>query len=111
VARTAEAERIANDIAGDILREGQLNYSLGLANMIQNRLVSTTGARDRGVRQNLFYVIRNSRIPAILVEVGFVSHPEEGRRLVESAYQQKLAQSLADAIMEFLTNGGSLASR
>jgi N-acetylmuramoyl-L-alanine amidase len=111
VARTAEAERIANDIAGQIMRESQLNYSLSLANVVQNRLVAATGARDRGVRQNLFYVIRNSRIPAILVELGFVTHAEEGRRLVDSGYQERLAQALADAIMEFLTNGGSLAAR
>jgi N-acetylmuramoyl-L-alanine amidase len=93
------------------MRESQLNYSLSLANVVQNRLVAATGARDRGVRQNLFYVIRNSRIPAILVELGFVSNAEEGRRLVDPRYQEKLAQALADAIMEFLTNGGSLAAR
>jgi N-acetylmuramoyl-L-alanine amidase len=111
VARTAEAERIANDIAGQILRESQLNYSLALANVVQGRLVGATGARDRGVRQNLFYVIRNSRIPAILVELGFVSHPEEGKRLTDAAYQDTLARALAEGILEFLTNGGSLAAR
>ncbi len=110
-ARTAEAASIADDIAGDILRETQLNYSLALANVVQERLVGATGAVDRGVRQNLFYVIRNSRIPAILVEVGFVSHEEEGRRLMEASYQQKLARALADGIMEFLENGGIIAER
>jgi N-acetylmuramoyl-L-alanine amidase len=109
--RTAEAERIANDIAGDILRETQLNYSLGLAHTVQGRLVSTTGANDRGVRQNLFYVIRNSRIPAILVELGFVTHAEEGRRLMQRDYQETLARALADGIMDFLTNGGARAAR
>ena len=110
-ARTAEAASIAGDIAGDILRETQLNYSLALANVVQERLVGATGANDRGVRQNLFYVIRNSRIPAILVEIGFVSHAEEGRRLVEASYQDTLATALADGIMEFLENGGVIAER
>lgn len=110
-ARTAEAERIAADIAGDILRETQLNYSMTLAELVQGQLVSATGAADRGVRRNLFYVIRNSRIPAILVELGFISHQEEGRRLTENAYQQKLADALADGILTFLHNGGTLASR
>jgi N-acetylmuramoyl-L-alanine amidase len=109
--RTAEAERIANDIAGDILRETQLNYSLSLAHAVQNRLVGSTGAVDRGVRQNLFYVIRNSRIPAILVEVGFVTHAEEGRRLMQRDYQETLAQALADSIMDFLNTGGTRAAR
>lgn len=110
-ARTAEAERIAADIAGDILRETQLNYSMTLAELVQERLVGTTGAVDRGVRKNLFYVIRNSRIPAILVELGFITHQEEGQRLAEAAYQQKLADALADGILTFLHNGGTLASR
>ncbi len=109
--RTAEAASIAGDIAGDILRETQLNYSLALANVVQDRLVSATGAVDRGVRQNLFYVIRNSRIPAILVEVGFVSHAEEGPRLMDPAYQDTLARALTDGIMEFLENGGVIAER
>jgi N-acetylmuramoyl-L-alanine amidase len=111
VARTAEAERIASDIAGDILQETQLNYSLRLANVVQERLVGATGAKDRGVRKNLFYVIRNSRIPAILIELGFVTHPEEGRRLMQKEYQETIAQALDAAIMEFLSNGGSLAAR
>ena len=110
-ARTAEAERIAADIAGDILRETQLNYSMNLAELVQERLVGSTGALDRGVRQNLFYVIRNSRIPAILVELGFITHPEEGQRLTEAEYQAKLADALADGILTFLRNGGTVAAR
>ncbi|MDZ7800831.1 MAG: N-acetylmuramoyl-L-alanine amidase [Trueperaceae bacterium] len=108
---TAQAADSA-DIAGDILRETQLNYSLGLANRVQNALVSATGARDRGVRQNLFYVIRTARIPAILVELGFVSNPEEGRRLTQASYQQTLADALADGMLNFLRGGGTeLAER
>jgi N-acetylmuramoyl-L-alanine amidase len=110
-ARTAEAARIAADIETSILRETQLNYSLVLAELVQTRLVGATGAVDRGVKQNLFYVIRNSRIPAILVELGFVTNPTEGRRLVETAYQAKLADALADGILTFLHNGGTLAAR
>ena len=109
-ALTQEAAASA-DITGDILRETQLNYSLSLANRVQDRLVNATGARDRGVRQNLFYVIRTARIPAILVELGFVSHPDEGRRLMQEHYQQTLADALADGILDFLRGGGELALR
>ena len=113
--RGAEGERLTQeaaaslDIASDILSETQLNYSLSLANRVQDRLIASTGARDRGVRQNLFYVIRNARIPAVLVELGFVSHSEEGRRLTQDHYQQTLADALADGILDFLRGGGELA--
>jgi N-acetylmuramoyl-L-alanine amidase len=108
---TQEALQSASNIAGDILRETQLNYSLGLAELVQEHLITATGARDRGVRQNVFYVIRNARTPAILVEIGFVSHPEEGRKLATEDYQTIIAEGLAEGILDFLTNGGILAGR
>src|SRR5690606_16777481 len=108
---TQAARQVANQLAFDILREAQFNLSLSLAESVQSHLVSKTGATDRGVRSNLFYVIRTARIPAILVELGFVNHPEEGPRLADAAYQARLADGLADGILAFLRNGGSLANR
>lgn len=110
-ALTEEARRAATSIASDILREAQLNYSRALAETVQSHLVAATGAPDRGVRQNLFYVIRNARIPAVLVELGFVSNPEEGRKLASDAYQSQLAHALADGVLEFLRGGGLSARR
>ncbi len=110
-ALTEQARQAAASLAADILREAQLNFSLTLAETVQRNLVAATGATDRGVRQNLFYVIRNARIPAILVELGFVSNPEEGRKLATDTYQQTLAQALADGVLEFLQGGGLSAQR
>lgn len=108
-ALTEAARQAANDLATSILREAQLNYSLSLAQTVQRHMVSATGAKDRGVRANLFYVIRTARIPAVLVEIGFVSNPEEGQKLATDSYQQKLAEALADGVLEFLGGGGLLA--
>lgn len=110
-ALTEEARRAATSLATDILREAQLNFSMALAETVQRHLVDATGALDRGVRANLFYVIRNARIPAILVEVGFVSNPEEGKLLASDSYQKKLAAALADGVLEFLRGGGLTAQR
>jgi N-acetylmuramoyl-L-alanine amidase len=110
-ARTAEAERIAADLVGDILRETQRGYSRDLAVGVQARLVAATGAIDRGVKENLFFVIRRTRIPAILVELGFMTHAVEGRELMKPAYQRKLADALADGIIAFLDSGGAIADR
>jgi len=110
-ALTEEARRSAQSLAADILREAQLNYSLTLAETVQRNLVSATGAKDRGVRSNLFYVIRTARIPAILVELGFTSHPTEGSKLGTSSYQATLARALADGLLEFLKGGGMVARR
>ena len=107
---TEVARQTADEFAADILREAQLNYSLALAEAVQSHLVSATGARDRGVRANLFYVIRTARIPAILVELGFVSNAEEGAKLATDSYQDTLADGLAEGILTFLRGGGILAN-
>ena len=104
--RTQQALITADSITGEILREEQLNYSLNLAESVQQQMVAATNAKNRGVKQNVFYVIRNARTPAVLVEVGFVNNPEEGRKLATDAYQQTLANALAKGIMDFLDNGG-----
>jgi len=109
-ARTAEAAGIADDFEGDVVRESQLNYSTDLAKFVQSEMVGATGAIDRGVRQNLFYVIRNSRIPAILVELGFVTHRSEGQRLMQRDHQTKLANALDLGINNFITSGAGLAT-
>ena len=46
-------------------------------------------------------MIRESGVPAILVETGFLSNPDEERRLASRDYQKRLAQALADAILQF----------
>ncbi len=110
-ALTEKARKTADDIAGQILRETQFNFSMTLADDVQQHLISATGATDRGVRKNLFYVLRTARIPSILVEIGFVTNPTEGPDLRASNYQEKLAQGLASGILEFLHGGGMLAQR
>ena len=110
-ALTEKARQAADDIAAQILRETQLNFSMTLADDVQRHLIQSTGAVDRGVRKNLFYVLRTARIPSILVEIGFVTNPAEGRDLAQTGYQDKLAHGLAAGILQFLHGGGMLAQR
>ena len=99
---TQEAQNFYRGIVNDIVREEQLRLSKQLADSIHQELVAGTQSRDRGVRENYFYVIRNAQIPAVLVEVGFLSHGEEGRLLSSTPYQETIAASLAKGIIEFL---------
>ena len=110
-AELTEAAQVVASIEGELFREEQFNYSLTLAEMVQDRMVSATGATDRGVQKNIFYVIRNARTPAILVETGFVSHPEEGPKLATDAYQTTLAAAIADGIITFFEQGGVFAQQ
>ena len=73
--------------------------SAGLAAAVHSRLVRATSTEDRRLRVRGFYVIRNTRVPAVLAECGFLSNRSEGRLIAGSpAYRQRLADALASAI-------------
>lgn len=108
---TEEAKQVHDSVLNDIFRQEQLHYSMTLAEAVQNAMIEATGARDRGIRKNYFYVIRNARIPAVLVEVGFVSNPEEGRNLGRTDYRTRIADGIAEGIVAFFEQEGALVSR
>ena len=56
------------------------------------------------VREGPFWVLVGAQMPSVLVEIGFISHPTESRRLVTSKYQKKLAYGLADGIERYFVN-------
>lgn len=85
----------------DLRRDGAARESSRLAEHIQDALVRATGARDRGVREGRFRVLRGIRMPAVVVEIGFLSHEEEGRRLQDPAYQQRVIDGLVAGLTGF----------
>lgn len=58
--------------------------------------------QDRGVRRARFYVLRNSRMPSTLVEVGFVTGREDAMNLQDPDYQRRMAQSITSGILEYI---------
>ena len=60
--------------------------------------------KDMGVREGPFWVLVGAQMPSVLIEVGFITHPTEARRLVQSKYQQRLAQGLADGVERYFIN-------
>ena len=69
-----------------------------LANQVQASLISGTGAVNRGVRRETFAVLRETAIPAILVELGFMDNPSDLQKIKQDSYQTKLANALAQGI-------------
>ncbi len=72
-----------------------------LAGLIQKNLAAVTTGEDRGVKTAGFYVLKYSRIPAVLVETGFLSHRREGDLLAQLAYREKLARAIAGGISDY----------
>ncbi|MEW6423014.1 MAG: N-acetylmuramoyl-L-alanine amidase [Deinococcota bacterium] len=99
---TRRAADRAQSQLGDLLAQAKLAFSRQLAQKVQAHLISATGAVNRGVQTDAFYVIRYPTTPAILIEIGFGSSPVEGPKLAQPAYRDRVAQAIAQAILEFL---------
>lgn len=72
-----------------------------LAELIQDNVVRMTGARDRGTRAQESYLQRTS-MPAVSVETGYVTNPEERAKLVDPEYQAKIADGILAGIRQFI---------
>ena len=72
-----------------------------LAYEIQKTLVRGLKVNDRGVRRARFAVLRDAAMPAVLIEGGFLSHPTEGKRILDAAYRQDMAKSIAAGIVAY----------
>lgn len=72
-----------------------------LARLIQRNAMKTTSGENRGTKRANYYVLRKSRILAVLVECGFLTNPQDARRASSSEYRQRLARQIGKAIVEF----------
>ena len=79
----------------------RLSMSDTLANAIQSSLINATGAQNQGVKRQTFAVLRETTAPAVLLELGFLSNPQEATRLNTSAYQETLANAIVAGIKSY----------
>src|SRR6516225_5247691 len=76
------------------------SQSLALASAIHYYVAGGAPTPNRGVRRRGLYVLRNTRIPAVLVECGFLTNPTEAQYAQSVAYRQKLAEEIARGVRE-----------
>jgi N-acetylmuramoyl-L-alanine amidase len=83
------SERLAFDLQRNILAVLRKSYSK---------------VKDGGVREGPFWILVGAQMPAVLVEVGFITHPTEAQRMVKRAYQKRFAEGLANGINQYFIN-------
>jgi N-acetylmuramoyl-L-alanine amidase len=83
----------ANKLAIDLQR--------GMLNSLRKKYKNV---KDGGVRPAPFWVLVGAQMPAVLVEVGFISNPKEARRLVDTKYQKRLSLGLANGVERYFMN-------
>lgn len=84
-----KSERLAYDLQRNILASMRQEYK---------------GIKDGGVREGPFWILVGAQMPAVLVEVGFITHPEEARNLIKRKYQERFAEGLANGINQYFIN-------
>lgn len=84
-----------------VLQEENLDASLSFADMVQTNFIKLK-RYDRGVKQANFLVLRETVMPSVLVELGFLSNSVEGRFLYSKVGQTKMARAVADAIINYV---------
>ncbi len=88
-------------ILWDLAQSYHLAESQRFANLVQEELNLAIGLRDRGVKQAPFRVLMGAMMPAVLVELGFLSNPEEEAKLLTPTYLSELVDALVRAVTRF----------
>jgi N-acetylmuramoyl-L-alanine amidase len=90
--------------------ESQVNVeSRELAGFLGTSLEARTQASHRGIQRRALFLVQHARGPAVLVEGGFLSHPQERQRLGRPEYRQVLAEALAEGVVEYTRRRGRAA--
>jgi N-acetylmuramoyl-L-alanine amidase len=96
-------------IIDSVLSGPKIVQSNKLAIDVQKRMMANLrsryrGVRDGGVRHAPFWVLVGASRPSILVEVGYISHPQERKRLFTPRYQELIAKGIAEGVDNYLNN-------
>jgi N-acetylmuramoyl-L-alanine amidase len=94
-------------ILADLMQSAKINESSRLAGYVQTSLVKHlkrkySRIKDKGVKQAPFYVLIGAQMPAILIEMSFISNPRECNRLIDAKYQNRLCEAIIMGIMTYM---------
>jgi N-acetylmuramoyl-L-alanine amidase len=86
---------------GPFVGNEQNDRNVLLAYEMQKSLVRTLPMEDRGMKRSRFEVLREARMPAILVEGGFMSNPNDAAKIYDAAFRKKMARAVVDGILAY----------
>lgn len=91
-------------ILNAMLEEEFTTESIILARNVYDRLSAIIGKQSpgRGIRAEEWFVVRNAKMPSILIEMGFITNPDEGQLLAQSGYLRKIGDAIYNGIVDFI---------
>lgn len=116
---TRDRPNFANDIGADLFVSIHANTfpdptvtgtetfyfdeeSIKFAETLHRHVVQATEFRDRGVRKEDLFVLRDTHMPAALIETGYISNPMDEQKMLTEEFQQAVARAIADGILEYI---------
>jgi N-acetylmuramoyl-L-alanine amidase len=93
-----------NLIGLTLMQEDYLDQSILLARNIQDNFTNRLKRKNRGVKQDVFWVLHNTYMPSVLVETGFITNKSEGDYLNSTKGNNNIAKSISDAIVDYRSN-------
>lgn len=87
-----------------VANKGREKASKRLATLVVNNIVNQTHAENRGVKEGNFHVIRETKMPAILIEAGFMTNPDEIHLIKDINYRDKIAKGIAEGVHAYFKN-------
>ncbi len=97
----SETDQDLDFILWDLAQTAHLKESSELAEAIQNELNVVSGTENRGIKQAPFRVLVGATMPAVLIEIAFISNAEEEKKLASPEFQQGVADAIARAVADF----------
>jgi N-acetylmuramoyl-L-alanine amidase len=100
-------ELIVNQILVDLVVQQTVTHSKQLANFVHQKVKPVVKAHkmaDRGIKPGLFYVLALSKRPGLLVEVGFVSNPNELKKVNEEKFLNDMARGISSGVLAFINS-------
>ena len=100
----SEEEKDLVPILNTLLEEEYTLESITLANAINNGLKDEIGkiTEERGLKEESWFVVRNAKMPSVLLELGFISNRDEAFQLQKDSYLKKLALGVYNGICAFI---------
>jgi len=95
------ARGLLRSILWDLTQSEFQQESSRLAEVLQNGLDRALRLPSRGVKQAPFYVLGGAAMPAVLVEIGFITNPQEEQRLRDDGYRDRIARALAAGVAAY----------
>jgi N-acetylmuramoyl-L-alanine amidase len=105
------ADSVVASILDDLAQKAFLQDSERLAVAIQGQLNRLASIKERGVKQAPFIVLRGAAMPAVLVEVAFISNPKEEEKLKDAAFRAKVADAITLGVRRYFAEANGSVRR